>query len=163
MGASKIRLLLIHADKISYKVTQRTKVAEDIESTEDSMEDCLVVFASIEKLDELNAAGVTSAANNSIVDVLGKLKENRIMLFPFAHLTSTLSTPQVALEILQSLKEALEKEDFTVKRAPFGWNKKFEIKSKGHPLAVLSKVICPYGKMECDFPVPLLHESYQDP
>src|SRR5450756_3160913 len=95
------------------------------------MEDCLVVFASIEKLDERNAVGVTSAANNSIVDVLGKLKEDRVMLFPFAHLTSTLSTPQVALQILQSLKEALEKEDFTVKRAPFGWNKKFEIKSKG--------------------------------
>jgi threonyl-tRNA synthetase len=129
-------------------------VAEEIESTEDCMEDCLVVFASIEKLDELNAAGVTSAANNSIVDVLGKLKEDRVMLFPFAHLTSTLSTPQVALQILQSLKETLEEEDFTVKRAPFGWNKKFEIKSKGHPLAVLSKVICPYGKMECDFLCP---------
>jgi hypothetical protein len=129
-------------------------VAEEIESTEDSMEDCLVVFASIEKLDELNAAGVTSAANNSIVDVLDKLKEDRVMLFPFAHLTSTLSTPQVALQILQSLKDALEKEDFTVKRAPFGWNKKFEIKSKGHPLAVLSKVICPYGKTECDFLCP---------
>ena len=154
MGGSEIKLLLIHADKISYKVTQRTKVAEDIESTEDSMEDCLVVFASIEKLDELNAAGVTSAANNSIVDVLGKLKEDRIMLFPFAHLTSTLSTPQVALEILQSLKDGLQKEGFTVKRAPFGWNKKFEIKSKGHPLAVLSKVICPYSKTECDLLCP---------
>lgn len=154
MGASEIKLLLIHADKISYKVTQRTKVAEDIESTEDSMEDCLVVFASIEKLDELNAAGVTSAANNSIVDVLGKLKENRIMLFPFAHLTSTLSTPQVALEILQSLEDGFRKDGFTVKRAPFGWNKKFEIKSKGHPLAVLSKVICPYSKTECDLLCP---------
>jgi len=129
-------------------------VAEVIESTEDSMEDCLVVFASIEKLDELDAAGVTRAAKNSIVDVLGKLKEDRVMLFPFAHLTSTLSTPQIALQILQSLKDALQKEDFTVKRAPFGWNKKFEIKSKGHPLAVLSKVICPYGKTECDFLCP---------
>ncbi|MGZ7146487.1 MAG: threonyl-tRNA synthetase editing domain-containing protein [Halobacteriota archaeon] len=149
-----MKLLLIHADKISYKVTQRTKVAEDIESTEDSMEDCLVVFASIEKLDELNAAGVTTAATNSIVDVLGKLKEDRIMLFPFAHLTSTLSTPQVALEILLSLEDGLRKDGFTVKRAPFGWNKKFEIKSKGHPLAVLSKVICPYSKTECDLLCP---------
>jgi hypothetical protein len=154
MGESIIKLLLIHSDKISYKTTQRTKVAEVIESTEDSMEDCLVVFASIEKLDELDAAGVTSAAKNSIVDVLGKLKEDRVMLFPFAHLTSTLSSPQIALQILQSLKDALKKDNFTVKKAPFGWNKKFEIKSKGHPLAVLSKVICPYGKTECDFLCP---------
>jgi threonyl-tRNA synthetase len=154
MGGCEIRLLLIHADKISYKATQRTKVAEDIESTEDSMEDCLVVFSCVEKLDELNAPGVAEATKNSIVDVLGKLKEHCVMLFPFAHLTSTLSSPQVALQILLSLEEALKKEGFTVKRAPFGWNKEFDIKSKGHPLAVLSKVICPYGKTECDFLCP---------
>jgi threonyl-tRNA synthetase len=154
MGGSEIKLLLIHADKISYKATQRTKVAEDIESTEDSMEDCLVVFSSVEKLDELNAPGVTNAAKDSIVGVLGKLKENSVMLFPFAHLTSTLSSPQVALQILLSLEDALKNEGFIVKRAPFGWNKEFDIKSKGHPLAVLSKVICPYGKMECDFLCP---------
>ena len=118
------------------------------------MQDCLVVFISVEKLDELNASGVTDAAKISIVDVLGKLKENAVMLFPFAHLTSTLSTPQAALQILTSLERSLKKEGFTVKRAPFGWNKKFNIKSKGHPLAVLSKVICPYGKMECDFLCP---------
>ncbi|HYA33001.1 MAG TPA: threonyl-tRNA synthetase editing domain-containing protein [Candidatus Bathyarchaeia archaeon] len=153
-GGCEIRLLLIHADKISYKTTQRTKVAEDIESTEDSMEDCLVVFSSVEKLDELNASGVTDAAKNSITDVLGRLKETRVMLFPFAHLTSTLSSPQIALGILQSLEASLKNDGFTVKRAPFGWNKAFDIKSKGHPLAVLSKVICPYGKMECDFLCP---------
>lgn len=118
------------------------------------MEDCLVVFSSVEKLDELNATGVADAAKNSIVDVLGKLKENRVMLFPFAHLTSTLSSPQVALEVLLSLEASLKNDGFTVKRAPFGWNKEFDIKSKGHPLAVLSKVICPYGKMECDFLCP---------
>ncbi|MGZ4934793.1 MAG: threonyl-tRNA synthetase editing domain-containing protein, partial [Halobacteriota archaeon] len=46
-----MRLLLIHADNISYKATKRTKAAEDIESREDSMDDCLVVFSSVEKLD----------------------------------------------------------------------------------------------------------------
>ncbi len=118
------------------------------------MEDCLVVFSCVEKLDEPNAPEVAKAAKNSIVDVLGKLKENRVMLFPFAHLTSTLGSPQIALQILQSLEDSLRDEGFTVKRAPFGWNKEFEIKSKGHPLAVLSKVICPYGKTECDFLCP---------
>lgn len=118
------------------------------------MEDCLVVFSSVEKLDELNVTGVTEAAKNSIVDVLGKLKETRVMLFPFAHLTSTLGSPKIALGVLQSLEASLKNSGFTVKRAPFGWNKAFDIKSKGHPLAVLSKVICPYGKMECDFLCP---------
>ncbi len=118
------------------------------------MEDCLVVFSSVEKLDELNASEVAKAAKNGIVDVLRKLKEDRVMLFPFAHLTSTLSSPQVALDIFRLLEDSLREEGFVVKRAPFGWNKEFEIKSKGHPLAVLSKVICPYGKTECDFLCP---------
>ncbi|MGZ4904904.1 MAG: threonyl-tRNA synthetase editing domain-containing protein, partial [Halobacteriota archaeon] len=57
-----MRLLLIHADNVSYKATKRTKAAEDIESREDSMDDCLVVFSSVEKLDELNAPEVAKAA-----------------------------------------------------------------------------------------------------
>ncbi len=77
------------------------------------MDDYLVVFSSVEKLDELNANGVAEAAKNSIVDMLGKLKENRVMLFPFAHLTSTLSSPHVALEILMSLEASLKNDGFT--------------------------------------------------
>jgi threonyl-tRNA synthetase len=85
---------------------------------------------------------------------MGKLKESKIMIFPFAHLSSTLGSPEVALLILHALENSLKNEGFEVKRAPFGWNKEFDLKSKGHPMAVLSKIICPYGKTECDFLCP---------
>ena len=45
----------------------------------------------------------------------------------------------------------------TVKRAPFGWYKQFEIRAKGHPLADLSMTICPYEGTECDFTCPYCH------
>jgi len=153
-GGRGIRLLLIHADKISYKVTKKTKMAEKIEAKSDTMEDCLVVFSCVEKLDEINPEGIVDAARKGIVDVMGKLKEDKIMIFPFAHLTSTLGSPEVALLILNLLENSLKHEGFDVKRAPFGWNKQFDVKSKGHPMAVLSKIICPYGKTECDFVCP---------
>ena len=149
-----MRLLLIHADSISYKVTKKTKMAETIEAKKDSMEDCLVVFSCVEKLDEVNPEGIVEAAKKSVSNVMGSLKENKVMIFPFAHLTSTLSSPEVALSILSSLENSLRNEGFEVKRAPFGWNKAFDLKSKGHPMAVLSKIICPYGKKECDFLCP---------
>jgi threonyl-tRNA synthetase len=129
-------------------------MAEEIESKNDKMEECVVVFSCVEKLDEINPEGIVEAAKRSIIDVMGKLKENKIMIFPFAHLTSTLGSPDVALLILNSLENSLRDVGFVVKRAPFGWNKEFNLKSKGHPMAVLSKIICPYGKAECDFLCP---------
>jgi threonyl-tRNA synthetase len=149
-----IRLLLIHADNISYKITKKTKMAETIEAKNDGMEDCLVVFSCVEKLDEINPENVVDAAKKGIIDVMSKLKESKIMIFPFAHLSSTLGSPEVALLILHALENSLKNEGFEVKRAPFGWNKEFDLKSKGHPMAVLSKIICPYGKTECDFLCP---------
>ncbi len=59
--------------------------------------------------------------------------------------------------ILRGLEIGLESEGIEVKRAPFGWYKEFEMKSKGHPLADLSMTICPYEGRECDFQCPYCH------
>jgi len=84
------------------------------------MDDCRVIFSSMEELDELNANRVANAAKNSIVDVLNRFKEDRVMLFPFAFLTSTLSSPRIALRMLQSVKDSLMKARYAVKGAPLG-------------------------------------------
>jgi hypothetical protein len=92
-------------------------MAEKIEAKNDGMEDCFVVFSCVEKLDEINPEGVVDAAKKGIIDVMGKLKESKIMIFPFAHLTSTLGSPDVALLILHALENSLKNEGFEVKRA----------------------------------------------
>ena len=107
------------------------------------MEECVVLFCCVEKLDEKNPAHVIESAKQSVLVRLEKLKVDRVLIYPYAHLTSTLGSPAVSLEILNGLEKALKDEGITVKRAPFGWYKQFDIRGKGHPLADLSMTICP--------------------
>lgn len=149
-----MRILAIHADRISYKANRKTKFAEEIAAKEDSLEDCLILLSSVEKLDEVNPGLVAESAIKDVLGWLAKLKATRVMIFPFAHLTSTLSSPEVALTVLKSLEAGLKKAGVEVRRAPFGWYKEYDIKSKGHPLAERSMVICPYEGQACDFHCP---------
>jgi len=152
-----MRILSIHADYIRYKVTRKTRIAEEPAVWEDEMHDCVVLFTCIEKLDEINPSLVIESAAKSVMERLGKLKVHRVMVFPYAHLTRSLSAPGTALQVLKGLEDTLRGRDFVVKRAPFGWYKEFELKSKGHPLADQSMTICPYQGRECDFECPYCH------
>ncbi len=152
-----MRILAIHADMIRYRVRKRTPLAEDIDTKEDEMTDCVVLFSCVEKLDEVNPGRVIGCAGKSVRERLSKLKVNRVMIFPYAHLTNTLSSPTTAMEVLVGLESGLREEGIDVKRAPFGWYKEFEIKSKGHPLSDSSVTICPYEGCDCDFQCPYCH------
>ncbi|MGA9138975.1 MAG: threonyl-tRNA synthetase editing domain-containing protein [Methanocella sp.] len=149
-----MRIVAIHADRMSYKANRKTKFAEEIAAKEDSLDDCVVLLSSVERLDEVNPGLVIESAKKDILQWLARLKATRVMIFPFAHLTSTLSSPVVALEVLKSLETGLTEAGIEVKRAPFGWYKEYDIKSKGHPLAERSMVICPYEGQACDFHCP---------
>ncbi|MEM2086769.1 MAG: threonine--tRNA ligase [Archaeoglobaceae archaeon] len=131
-----MKLLLIHADYIEYEVKERTKLAEDFEGKGDRVEEVLVVFTSVEKGDNEEIA---KRAVEEISDVANKVGANRILIYPYAHLSSNLADSETAVKILKMLESELK--GFEVKRAPFGWYKAFKISCKGHPLSELSREI----------------------
>jgi threonyl-tRNA synthetase len=138
-----MQILLIHSDFIEYETKKSTPVAEKIDDDlkKGRMEEVLTVFVAVEKSDEdqiENAAGKTVV---EIKKVTEQVKTNRVMLYPYAHLSSNLSSPKAAIEILKKIEELLKEASFEVKRAPFGWYKSFTIKCKGHPLSELSRTI----------------------
>ncbi len=149
-----MRILSIHADRIWYLATERTRMAESIEKKDDDMEECVVLFCCVERLDERNPGLVIASATESVLSRLAKLKVRKVMIYPYAHLTSTLGSPRCALDILKGLEGSLRAASIEVRRAPFGWYKEFMIHGKGHPLADLSMTICPYEGTECDFQCP---------
>jgi len=157
-----MRILSIHASRMWYHATRKTKIAESTDILEDTMEECVVLYCCVEKLDEKNPEHVIESARRSILHRLSKLKVTRVMIYPYAHLTSTLGSPAVALTILQGLEDSLRGASLEVKRAPFGWYKEFEIRGKGHPLADLSMTICPYEGTECDFACPYCHHPIKE-
>mgnify|MGYP000663301474 CR=1 FL=1 len=132
-----MKILLIHADYIEYEVKKKTKFAEPYEGSGERVNEALVVFVSVEKGDNEN---VVDQAVKEITDVAEKVNANRIVLYPYAHLSSDLANPERAVEILKLMEKELS-EKFEVHRSPFGWYKAFKISCKGHPLSELSREI----------------------
>lgn len=157
-----MRILSIHATRMWYRAMKRTKLAEEPACREDEMAECVVLFACVEKLDEKDPDQVIRSATAGVQKRLAMLRVDRVLIYPYAHLTSTLGAPDVALAILRGLETALAAAGILVKRAPFGWYKEFEIRGKGHPLADLSMTICPYKGAECDFTCPYCHHPFKE-
>lgn len=80
-------------------------------------------------------------AVKEIMDVAGKIKAENIVIYPYAHLSSSLGAPDIAKDILANMESALLSRDLPVSRVPFGWYKAFEVSCKGHPLSELSRSI----------------------
>ncbi len=138
-----MQILLIHSDYIEYETKRSTPVAEKIEEQlkKGRMEEALTVFVAVEKNDEDNIELVAKQTAEEIKKVTEQVKTNRVMIYPYAHLSSSLASPKAAIEALKKLEEMLKEAAFEVKRAPFGWYKSFTIKCKGHPLSELSRTI----------------------
>ncbi len=139
-----MRLLLIHADRFEYET--REKAVKQPETLDEShkrgaIEDGLVVFSTVEKNDEQDPGQISANAASSIEEVLGWLKTKRVMVYPYAHLSTTLASREPAITILKGVEEKLTEKGFEVSRSPFGWYKCFSIKAKGHPLSELSRTI----------------------
>ncbi|WP_042702677.1 threonine--tRNA ligase [Methanobrevibacter arboriphilus] len=138
-----MRVLLIHSDYLKYKTKNKTPIAEEIEKDKEEgvFNEALVVFTAVEKVDEKNPAGVVNNLINEIKSTNDQINAERIVLYPYAHLSSSLSSPKIAIEILKMAEKELSVRGFEVSRVPFGWYKSFEISCKGHPLSELSRSI----------------------
>ena len=138
-----MRLLLIHADEFEY--TAKEPAVEKPEPLDNNKElkvsNALVVFTTVESSDEDRAESVILEAVDAILDVFNKVAAECIVIYPYAHLSSDLARPKVAMDILKGLEERLRERSVKVHRAPFGWYKSFMIKCKGHPLSELSRQI----------------------
>jgi threonyl-tRNA synthetase len=131
-----MRILQLHCDSIQYTPTKKEiKSAEEIEPKTTSIEEVVVCFTAVEKDDD---SGIVKNAITEIQKSMTKIGCNKLLLYPYAHLSSNLASPSTGLKILKEMEESCI--GIEVMRAPFGWTKAFSIKVKGHPLAESSKV-----------------------
>ena len=136
-----MRILQLHSNFIQYKPIQKEiALAEEAEKGEKRLEELVVLFTAVEKGDNKNVA---IKAIDEVQAFLKKLKVNRILIYPYAHLSSNLASPAEALEIVKKMEIYAKKIGLETYRAPFGWNKQFTVSVKGHPLAEQSRVILP--------------------
>ena len=138
-----MRILVIHAERFSYKVKEpAVDKPEDIASRDGEWNNVLVVFTTVERGDEQDQ-DMADKVSGEIIDILSRVKAEGVVVYPYAHLSSDLAPPEVAIALLRSIEAALRERGVKVWRAPFGWYKEFELKCYGHPLSELSRRIAP--------------------
>lgn len=143
-----MRLLLIHAKSMKYrptkavKISVRDEVEEEMQWTE--LNNVLVAFTAVENVDENSKDLIVEKAAAELKLVVDRVKAERILIYPYAHLfSSKLSSPRAAIDICKGLEERLTSTGFEVIRAPFGWYKEFVLHCLGHPLSESSRTITP--------------------
>ena len=133
-----MRILQLHCDSIEYTPTKKEiKSAEDIKDPQTKrFEEIVVAFVAIEDGDD------SSVAQNAISQIktsMEKIGCKKLLLYPYAHLSSNLAKPSVAMSLLQEMETNAS--DLEVSHSPFGWTKSYKVQVKGHPLAESSKVV----------------------
>ncbi len=129
-------ILFIHASNFEFNVKERAiESAEEPKISSLKVENALVCFTTVEKGDD---SETVKLAVRNILDVLEKVKAESVVIYPYAHLSSNLAEPKVAINLLEELESSLNVKTF---RAPFGWYKAFSISCYGHPLSELSRRI----------------------
>ncbi len=131
-------------------------MAEKSEKKEQRLEEIVVLFTCVEQGDD---ASVARRAVEEIKLSLEKLNVNRILIYPYAHLSNKLAKPGQALRIIRAMETEAKAAGIETLRTPFGWTKQFTIAIKGHPLAEQSKTITPgelkeEKKLEWEIPKP---------
>jgi threonyl-tRNA synthetase len=131
-----MRILQLHAEFFEYEPIAREieeKYAdENVSGAKVKLQDLVVTLVAIEEGDD---HAVAKSATQDIKRYMQGIKNNKLLIYPYSHLSSNLAPPQQALEILNLMTEETLKENIEVNRAPFGWTKSFSVKVKAHPLA----------------------------
>jgi len=139
-----MKILTLHCDFIRFKPLKKAlKEPEKLSKKQgqgEEIKEPLVVLTAVEKPDE-KSEDIVEKLVNEILDISKQVGSKTIVLYPYAHLSPNLASPNYAKMILIKTEKELKKKNFKVSRAPFGYYKEFELKCKGHPLAELSREI----------------------
>ncbi|MBA4453287.1 MAG: threonine--tRNA ligase [Nitrosopumilaceae archaeon] len=133
-----MRILQLHCDSIEYTPTKKEikSAEENIDTDTKILEELVVAFVAIEKDDD---SSVAQDAISQVKNSMEKIGCKKLLLYPYAHLSSNLASPSTAISLLKEMEESAS--DLDVSHSPFGWTKSYKIQVKGHPLAESSKVI----------------------
>ena len=97
-----MKILLIHSDFIEFYPRQKAiKAAEEWKQEKERIDECLVVFTSVEKNDEKDVGKIVQNFVSEIKKVAEEVKSDKIVLYPYAHLSKELASADVALKVLK--------------------------------------------------------------
>ncbi len=138
-----MKVLQLDVEKLAYDVLKpEASVYEDTKEKHAEFDDALVMWICVEKGDTDETADAAMRDTLAFMEQVGRKK---LVIYPFAHLSSDLAEPEEAMRVLEHMYKSVPK-GIQASKAPFGWTKKFTIEMKGHPLAEQAKSYDAKGK-----------------
>lgn len=115
-------ILFIHASDFGFSIKDKAiQNPEEPKIKSIDLKNTLVCFTTVEKGDDEE---IVKNGVENILDIYNRVKADSVVIYPYAHLSSNLAKPEIAVKILESLENML-KDKVKVYRAPFGWYKAF--------------------------------------
>ncbi len=140
-----MKILQLDLEAVEYEsIKPESKVYESDSKKSERFRNVVMLLVSVEKgdTDDIGRRAMADA-----VSFAARQKSDGVLIYPFAHLSTELESPDASLQIIKSMREY----DSAIKiySAPFGWNKRLNIEIKGHPLAEQSRS---YGSISGNMP-----------
>ena len=102
---NNLQILQLHSNYIEYKPIQKEiDIAEEVEKKERRIEEVVVLFTAVEEGDNETVA---RQAVKEVQDFLEKLKVNKALIYPYAHLSSDLAKPLAALRVVKAMENPI--------------------------------------------------------
>ena len=136
-----MKLLIIYANRFSYKTTLKTLDSEADRDEEQTIENALVGFIHVEPQDEERGSTVETHMIKHLKWAARKNETTKIILHSFAHLAEEKGSPEFTKRLLDSAQERLTKSGYEAIQTPFGFFLDLHVDAPGHPLARIFKSI----------------------
>jgi len=138
-----MKVLFLHCDYFGFKPLKKAlKSVEELQEKEKDgfrLDDVLAVLIAVEKTDK-DITKIVDKLVDNVREIAKQVNSDKIIVYPYAHLSKNLGSPEIAKGVLDEAENQLSKY-FETAKAPFGYYKEFEMKVKGHPLSELSREI----------------------
>lgn len=134
-----MKLLLFYTREWWYRTASKTLPdAPDLER-EEGLSQAAVVFFHVEAEDEGKRDSVIKKFVKNSKWIAGKFKTRNIVLHSFNHLSNSKSSADFARDLLDEVRERLERTGYTVVVTPFGYFNEFRMHVEGDSLAKVYK------------------------
>jgi len=134
-----MKLLMFYTREWWYRTASKTLPDIPDNEKEESLSGAVVIFFHAEAEDELKRGGVLKKFVKNIKWIAGKFETKNVVLHSFNHLSNSKASAVFAGELLEEVRERLERTGYTVMSTPFGYFNEFRMHVEGDSLAKVFK------------------------
>ena len=105
-----MKILSLHCDYIKFKplkkALRKPEELKEKDKKEKEVKDALVILTAVENQDN-NVKKIVENFVENVKDIAKQVKAKNIVLYPYAHLSSELASPEIAVKVLEGAEKEI--------------------------------------------------------